>query len=329
MPHGVGAAPRYDRRAPACPTHVPVNSIDRPLVRLRRLALLCALTVLAVTSLSAYIRLLNAGLGCADWPQCYAERARQAQGVAAVDDRTEHQAARLAHRASAMLTLGLVIAMLIVCLGARPVLRPEAAMALALLLLSLALAVLGRWSSGARVPAVAIGNLLGGFAMLALCARLAVARRARPLPRLRGWVMGALLLLMAQIAIGGLVSASYSALSCTGSLDCLQAARAIGWETLDPWRVPVLTGQPPFNEAGALAQALHRGLGLVLALALVVLTLAAWRRGRRRTAALVLLVLVAQMVAGFALVQGALPLGLALLHNVLAALLLAALVLLV
>ncbi len=43
-----------------------------------------------------------------------------------------------------------------------------ALLALALLVLALGLAVLGRWTGGARVPAVAIGNLLGGFAMPSL-----------------------------------------------------------------------------------------------------------------------------------------------------------------
>ena len=36
-------------------------------------ALGCAALVLAVTSLSAFIRLSKAGLSCADWPRCYAQ----------------------------------------------------------------------------------------------------------------------------------------------------------------------------------------------------------------------------------------------------------------
>ena len=39
-------------------------------------------------------------------------------------------------------------------------------------LLALALATLGIATPGARLPAVAMGNLLGGFVMLALCWRL-------------------------------------------------------------------------------------------------------------------------------------------------------------
>ena len=68
MPGDVAAATRYDPPAQVSPQHVPVNPPARPLMQLRRLALLCAVMVLAVTSLSAYIRLSKAGLGCAPWP---------------------------------------------------------------------------------------------------------------------------------------------------------------------------------------------------------------------------------------------------------------------
>ena len=298
---------------------------------LRRLALLCVLMVLAVTSLSAYIRLSKAGLGCAAWPQCYGQSLRQLQqGVAAsADERTATAAARLAHRVAAVTALLLVVTMVMVCFGTRPVLRAEGAMALALLALALFLAVLGRWSSGARVPAVAMGNLLGGFAMLALAARLAVAGRSSRVPRLRVLVAAATLLLLVQVALGGLVSASYAGLSCGGWADCLQAAHRIGWDTLNPWREPVLGTLPPINPAGALAQALHRGLALILVAVLLPLAVAALRRGRPRSGALLLILIVAQAAVGLAMVQGSLPLALALLHNLLAASLLATLVLLI
>jgi cytochrome c oxidase assembly protein subunit 15 len=304
---------------------------DHRLVFLRRAALLCAVLVLAVTSLSAYIRLSKAGLGCADWPQCYGQSLRQLQqGVEPnTDEPAATAAARLAHRVAAVSVLLLAVTMAMACLATRPVLRAQGATALALIGLALGLAVLGRWSSGARVPAVTMGNLLGGFAMLALCVRLAIAGRSLPAPRLRPWVIVALLLLLAQVALGGLVSASFAGLSCAGWADCLQAARGIGWDTLDPWREPVLGAQPPVNPAGALAHGLHRGLGLALVLAVAVLAIVAWRRGRPRSALALLVVLGAQVAAGLLMVQGSLPLGFALLHNLLAAALLALLALLI
>ena len=309
-------------------------SVAQRLQLLRRLAGLCAVMVLAVTSLSAYLRLDKAGFGCADWPQCYGQSLRQLQqGVAvSAEVQTATAAARLAHRVVAVIALLLVLLMVAVCFSGGPVLRAEGAMALALLALALALAVLGRWSSMARVPAVTLGNLLGGFAMLALCARLALAGLAldEPVrtPKLRGWVLVAACLLLTQLALGGLVSASFAGLSCGTWADCIQAARTVGWDTLNPWREPVLAALPPVNIDGALVHALHRGLAVAVVLVLLPLAVVAWRHGRRRSAAALMVIVIAQAAVGQAMVLGSLPLVLALMHNLLAAGLLVALVLL-
>lgn len=308
-----------------------MNPTDHRYLVLRRLALLCAVMVLVVTSLSAYMRLSKAGLGCTAWPQCYGQNMRHAQqGMAAsADDQTSIAMARLAHRVAAVAALLLVITMVMVCFGNRPVLRTEGAMALMLLALALGLAVLGRWSSSARVPAVAMGNLLGGFAMLALSARLAVAGRSLRAVPLRAWVVVAALALLVQVALGGLVSASFAGLSCSSAGDCLAAARGIGWATLNPWREPTLSAVAPFNPLGALPQVLHRGLALALALQLAPLALAVVRAGRPRTGAALLGLIVLQAGVGLAMAASGLPLALALAHNLLAAGLLTVLVLLI
>jgi heme a synthase len=62
---------------------------------------------------------------------------------------------------------------------------------------------------------------------------------------------------------------------------------------------------------------------VLVAAVLLPLGVAAWRRGRRAGAAVILL-LVAQTMLGALLIVGGLPLSLALAHNVVAALLLAA-----
>ncbi|MEQ1805807.1 MAG: COX15/CtaA family protein [Burkholderiaceae bacterium] len=307
-----------------------MDPTDRRLLLLRRLAGVCAALVLAVTSLSAFMRLSHAGLGCTDWPQCYGQRLRQLQqGVpASADEQSATTVARVLHRVFATAALFLVVSMVLVCLGTRPVLRSEAAMALALLGLALFLAVLGRWSSGARVPAVALGNLLGGFAMLALSTRLAVAGVPVEALRLRVWVGAAMFLLLAQIALGGLVSASYAGLSCNAWSECLAAARDVDWDTLNPWREPRLNPLPPVNPDGALVHALHRGLGIVQVAVILPLAALALRRGRPGSAAALLILLLAQVAVGTLMSLDALHLQFALLHNVLAAALLATLVLL-
>ena len=280
---------------------------------LRRTAALCAVLMLLTIGLSAFMRLSMAGLGCTDWPACYGQGLRDPSvGGAAV------AAARLAHRVVA--SLALVLAIVLVWLSAvrRPVLRREAVLAALLLALALALAVLGLMTPGARAPAVAMGNLLGGFGMLALCWRLATPSTASGLGSSATVV---LVLLCVQAGLGALLSASYSALSCTGLADCGRVAQATGWDwsVLNPWRDPLHDGVPPRNRAGALTVWLHSVAGLVTPAALGWLAVKASRRGRRRDAA-VLLVLAALQVALGLLLQGAgLPITLVLAHNLVAA----------
>jgi cytochrome c oxidase assembly protein subunit 15 len=76
-------------------------------------------------------------------------------------------------------------------------------------------------------------------------------------------------------------------------------------------------------------QLIHR-LGAVFLLpVLIVLGLVAWRRGRQRGGALLLGLTIAQPMLGLLMVHAGLPLVPALLHNLVAALLLATLVRLV
>ncbi|MGZ8260358.1 MAG: COX15/CtaA family protein [Caldimonas sp.] len=296
---------------------------------MRRLAWLCAATVLAVTTLSAFIRLSGEGVGCVPWPHCYGERALRGTGEAGAESvTTATVVARLAHRVMASAALLIVVLLVMVCFAGSPRLGGEGGIALALLALALFLAVLGRWSSGARVPAIPIANLVGGFAMLALSLRLAIGAGPAP-PRRRLAAAAALLVLIVQIAFGGLISASHSGLSCTGWSECAAAARAVPWSALDPSREPVLTAASPFNAAGALAQTVHRGLALLLVPALLTVAAIAWRAGLRRSAAVLVALLAAQTMVGLAMAGGSLPLAMALLHNVLAAALLVTLVLLV
>lgn len=290
-----------------------MTSPDPRLRMLRRTAALCAVLMLLTIGLSAFMRLSMAGLGCTDWPACYGQGLRDPSvGGAAV------AAARLAHRVVA--SLALVLAIVLVWLSAvrRPVLRREAVLAAMLLALALALAVLGLMTPGARAPAVAMGNLLGGFGMLALCWRLATPSTASGLGSSATVV---LVLLCVQAGLGALLSASYSALSCTGLADCGRVAQATGWDwsVLNPWRDPLHDGVPPRNRAGALTVWLHSVAGLVTPAALGWLAVKASRRGRRRDAA-VLLVLAALQVALGLLLQGAgLPITLVLAHNLVAA----------
>jgi cytochrome c oxidase assembly protein subunit 15 len=178
-----------------------------------------------------------------------------------------------------------------------------------------------------RVPAVAIGNLLGGFLMLALAWRLARDTgplRARASARLLALARLGIVLLLVQVALGGLVSAGLGGRACPELLaGC--TTTGLPWQALDPLRAPLLDAAQPGNAAGALLQQVHR-LGALLVVALLLpLGLVAWRRGPRRIGGALLGLLALQLALGVGLVVYDLPLALALGHNLVAALLLASL----
>lgn len=290
---------------------------------------LAAVLMLATITLSAFMRLSQAGLSCEPWPGCYAQAARDAaQGVAA-SGAAGHgvAAARLAHRVVASLVLILAIALVLSTWLTKPAIPREGWLAAAVLALAVGLAVLGIVTPGARVPAVALGNLLGGFLMLALCARLA-APAPSPDGSLGAWAVVGAAAVTLQVGLGALVSGSLAALSCQGLADCLDTAQAAGWpwQALDPWHVPQLDTSARVNPAGSLTQWVHRVGALIVLPMLALLGALAWRRGRRRAAGALLLLVALQALIGLLALAGGQPVGVVLLHNVLAALSLAVLV---
>jgi len=308
-----------------------MDLIQHRRIGLRRLAFWCAALVLTITSLSAFIRLSQAGLGCEPWPVCFGSALRAAQdGVAApVGDSTAVQVARLAHRVIATVALAGVLTMVAVCLVGRPRMWRDGVLALLLLALALGLAVLGVWTSGSRVPAVAMGNLLGGMLMVALCWRVAAqTERSGNRPAKAVSVLAGIssLVLVGQIGLGALTSASYAGQSCSGALDCLRSADAAHWSwvMLDPWREPVWDASiVPINAAAAVTQLVHRVGALVLALLVLALAALALRDGRRLHAWSLLGLLALQLAVGVLMVGTGLALPLALAHNLIAVLMLA------
>jgi cytochrome c oxidase assembly protein subunit 15 len=288
---------------------------------LRRLALACLLLLVAVTCLSAFMRHSAAGLGCATWPACFGQGERAATAGAMVVGGQALTVARVAHRITATLSLLLIIAMVVVCLTTQPRPRHDGQLSITLLLLALSLALLGVFTPGSRLPAVAMGNLLGGFAMLAVAARLVGAPLRRGLGR---WAIVVAALLLVQAASGALVSASLAGLACSDLRECASQAQAGGWDwrALDPWRAAGFAVGTPHVE-GALAQVLHRVGSAVVAAAVAALGAQAMRHGRAREGLAVLLLLVSEVALGLAIGSTGLPLVPVLLHNLGTALLLA------
>lgn len=199
----------------------------------QRLAWLCVCLVLSITCLSALIRLSQAPLSapvsapvsaqadCAPQLQCL-KPSTAGEGAAAPSP-AWLPAARLLHRVVASVALLVVLGLLMLCWALRSQLRAvgraaEGAglgLALGLLVLTLFLAVLGRWSAHSPHVGVLLGNLWGGFALLALSVRLALTLAALPVqrqPRVaaaslpRPWLWGALWLAWLGVGSGAFIS---------------------------------------------------------------------------------------------------------------------------
>ena len=198
-------------------------------------------------------------------------------------------------------------------------------------------AMLGMWTVTLLLkPIVVMGHLLGGlltFSLLAYVAlSLASRRTATPAQqRLRPMIVVALVLLALQIALGGWTSANYAALAC-GS-DFPQCAGA-WWPQTDfregfvLWRGIGVNYEGGVLDAAARAaiQIAHRIGALVVFGHILATAFAAWRRGLRANAAVVAILLCAQVALGIANVKLLLPLPVATAHNAGAALLLFSLI---
>jgi len=301
---------------------------------MRALAIVSLLFVLALVAVSAYLRLENSGIGCADWPACYGQIGIAADEAPTVESTYERLAldaqepmswATPVHRLIASVLGLLVLGMALISLRA----RRDRLLSFALLGLTVFLAWLGIYSSGLHSPAVVMGNLGGGFAMLGLLGWM-VFRDARPRSnasnRVRHWVVAALVLLCIQIALGGLTSANFAATACMSLPDCHGS-----WlPGSDLGTAFDLTRQ---HEIGATGMALggperadiHKLHRLVAAAALLSMLIAsglaiAGRMGM--TAVFVAVLATLEFCVGVAAIVTELPIGVAVAHNWLAAILL-------
>jgi len=280
--------------------------------------------VLVITATSAFIRLSQSGLSCRDWPACYGERGEGPAAVPFEDPRVF--IARAAHRIAA--SVAGILFVVIAALGWHRW-RGDSRRAAAVMLVVLAglLAWLGIYTPS-TLPAVMLGNLLGGMALLGLLAWLWQPDGAgEVLPRwMRLWIVVGLALVALQIAFGGLIGARHAALACTGFPGCGGGFWPAGadWRAFDPFL-------PNDGLGDASPQALHlahRSSALLLA---ALLASIGWRharlRGAQQALGIALLALIAiQIALGVAMPLAGFPIALAVFHNVTASLALIVLV---
>jgi cytochrome c oxidase assembly protein subunit 15 len=316
----------------------------------KRLVLVATCLAFVVVVVGAYVRLMHAGLGCPDWPGCYGEltpahaeediaRAVAAQGGEHGPVSAAKAWKEMFHRYLAG-TLGLLIlAIAVTAWRARSALGRSPALASALLVVVILQAALGMWTVTLLLkPVIVTLHLLGGMATLSLLVWLAV-RHLEPTPaadpararRLRVWAALGLAVVAVQIALGGWVSSNYAALACIDFPTChgvwrpdmdfthgFQLVRELG---------RTAAGTHLAYEALTAIHWTHRVGALVTLLYVGALAFALLRVSGLAAYGLVLaLVLAAQLALGVTNIVAGLPLGVAVAHNAVAAILLVTLV---
>lgn len=308
-----------------------------------------------VIMLGAFTRLVDAGLGCPDWPVCYGhilwpetEAEVAAANAKFPDTPVEHDKTwpEQVHRLFAS-SLGLFcIALVVIAFRQR---KNDSSYPFKLPLFLLGLVILqglfGMWTVTLKLwPQVVTAHLLGGFATLSLLVLLAFRLSGRVwtemdldqvmrLKSLRTVALVALCVVILQIALGGWTTSNYAALACPDFPQCqskwipnmdfaagFDIAQTIG---------PNYLGGIMDSSARTAIHFSHRIGAILTAIAVVFLVARLWQTGyprAQRWAKWLSAVLAAQLALGISNIIFALPLAIAVGHNAVGALLLVSLV---
>ncbi len=192
------------------------NYPHRLYLLLNCIALICTLIIIL---LSAHIRLGESGLGCQPWPACYTQSMflDTTQGLEIPEG--EFQTFRALHRVFAS-ALGIVVLILaIIALWYRHQVPPL--LPVLMFLVVLFLSILGVSTPTRTLPAVTLGNVLGGILLIALIWRHLLFLLIKPVSRIPGLSLKVLAaLVMLQLITGAWASANFTASACPELLQC-------------------------------------------------------------------------------------------------------------
>ncbi len=302
---------------------------------LARYIMIVLVATLLINCLSAYIRHIEAGLGCENWPICYGEIGRfispSNEAEIAQKALAPTEAAKQLHRTIA--TLLVIGVLLLVNQSRKPgamkgMTRPLPYLLLAVLLL---LSIIGPASYLKTMPIIAVINLAGGLTLLAICWWLWLQCNGSHRSVVPAWTkrltMAGWVLLMLQILLGSWVSANYAGLACSELLSC-HAPTSYSAEGSDTfWYFRQLTldsdGKILFDTSSVIIHQVHRAMALLSSLILLIGALSSLQYRKKTAIGLALLVLL-QCLLGTSGVLLSLPMIIVMAHNLIAAFLLMA-----
>ncbi|WP_449369516.1 COX15/CtaA family protein [Thiomonas sp.] len=307
-------------------------------MRWSKLTAVLVFLTLDLVMFGSYVRLTDSGLGCPDWPGCYAKFTplqAHAQIAQAVQEQGGTQGyvspfkawVEMIHRYA-----GSIIGTLIMVLLARAVWARKhgedikLGLPIVLFLWVVLQGLFGKWTVTLRlIPLVVTLHLMGGIILLVLLAWFWMRNRADlvsvnagTLTRVLLWI--ALLAIGIQIVLGGWTSTNYAALACSGFPTCNGSfdPNANWAQGFTLWRHLGLTGDgQPITEAALVAiQWGHRLFAIVATAAVFAAVAALWRfPALRRLAMWIALAVVLQVIFGVVLVTEGHPLIVAVAHN--------------
>ncbi len=324
---------------------------------LSRLALFASFFALGVIALGAFTRLIDAGLGCPDWPGCYghlvapltaATKGAMAEQYPAANIVVYKAWAEMIHRYFVG-GLSLFILTIVFTIFSQKTLRVRGNMLLACLLMVLLgyQIVLGQWTVTLKLlPLIVTQHLLGGFLIVStlwlihLCNNTKLSTRLTPqrVGLLLPFAIIGLMILLGQIMLGAWTSTNYASLSCPDLPFCMNDEMMV-WHFREAFNFISPVG---INyEGGVLPEAIrqtiqmtHRIGALVVTAYLLIFSMVAMLRFKKsfelmKSLYVVLGLLFIQLCIGMSNVILKLPLATAISHNLVAVLLLLAMLTLI
>ena len=202
----------------------------------KKLILSASILTLCVVVFGAFVRLSDAGLGCPDWPGCFGTLTVPESEIAILNAQKSYPGSivevdkawiEMIHRYLAGI-LGLMVLLIsIFSYKIRSELKVNLVLPFSILSLILFQSALGMWTVTELLkPVIVTAHLMGGMTTLALLTYLthrhigAVSNTIIIQPGVRSFMRFGFVLLFIQIALGGWTSTNYAALACTDFPTC-------------------------------------------------------------------------------------------------------------